>query len=131
MRILDYEKYKRIMEEVDDALFGYGFDIGYAVEEYDNFDDVIEYILDEYDYDVSGNYMFAIPWLKENITTVNYYMIGDELKGCTSIHELARKARCLEAKDSLLKMKDKIQELIDLVLRTEDEDDDEEDDDEY
>ena len=130
MRTLDNEKYERIKGEIERALFRYSFHIDSAVEEYDNIDDVIECILDDY-YEVYGDERDAIPWLEENITTVNYYMRRGELNECESIYELACETRYLEAKESLLKVKDKIQELIDLVLRPEDEEDDDDDDDEY
>lgn len=133
MKTLDWEKYDRVMEEIEFGLRDSDL-IDDAFEDCDTVDDVIDYILYYHDEHLFRDESFAISWLKENITIADFYMRRGELSDCDSIFELADKAHYLHYKEKFLTVKDEIQEVIDRYLQEQadnDDDDDDDNDDEY
>lgn len=125
---MDDSREKRIKELIEEITTGNDYCISEAVEKCETVNDVINYIVDyhghhrhfsEYE---SSDIDEAFDWLEQNIYEVDIYM-KREFGECSSVIELINEAYYRIASNDLWSMENKLQELIDLVHKSDDEED--------
>ena len=126
---MDDSREKRIKELIEEITTGKDYCISEAVEECRTVKDVINYIVNyhgrhkHFSEVESPGIDEAFEWLEQNIHEVDSYM-EYELGGYSFVIDLINEAYYLIASSDLWSMENKLQELIDLVHKSDDEEDD-------
>lgn len=125
---MDDSREKRIKELIEEITTGKDYCISEAVEKCKTVNDVINYIVNYHGYHKhfsvceSPDIDEAFDWLEQNIYEVDSYM-EREFGECGLVIDLINEAYYRIASSDLWSMENKLQELIDLVHKSDDEED--------
>lgn len=123
---MDDSREKRIKELIEEITTGNDYCISEAVEKCETVNDVINYIVNYHGHhrhfseDESSDIDKAFDWLEQNIHEVDNYMSWHEFSECSFVIDLINEAYYRIARRELLDMENRIQELIDLIHKSDD-----------